>query len=86
MLTGGKIRYSEELLQYEVSCLVALQEWRKIVEILEPAVKTSPDDWTKIKEYINAQINLALELRDSPQDLAIQDDANGARLGFVIYL
>lgn len=76
---GKKIRFAEELLSYEVSCLVALKEWGKIVEILTPSIKSSPDNWTLIKEYINAQVNLALELKGNPQDLATQDDASGAR-------
>ncbi len=71
---GGKIRYPEELLSHELSCLTALKEWKTIAIRLRPLIIQSPDSWNYLKLYITAQINQSLVLRETCD--ANHEDAN----------
>ena len=79
---GGKIRYPDELLAYELTSLTALKEWKRIVDRLHPLIKENPDSWNCIKPYITAQVNRALALKDTPTDTAEPHDAPGGETRF----
>ena len=68
-LTGGRIRYPEELLSHELSSLLAMKEWVATIDRLHPLIEKMPDSWNYLKPYVHAQVNRAIALkRDSTEE------------------
>lgn len=76
-LIGDKLKNDRECEEMRIECLVGLEQWDKVQDRLMMMVRSTPDQWSCIQQYISCQIKMCQRKRREGVPATTREEEEG---------